>query len=353
VELRLDGDVVLAGPAPRPGATFFGYGGGEVTTEVELRAGAAHHLELRYRQQAGAAVAGVSLRAAPPLPADARRRAADAAAAADVAVVVVGTTPEWETEGADRPSLALPGDQAQLVRAVCAAQPATVVVVNAGAPVLVDWAAAAGAVVQWWLPGQEGPEALVDLLLGATDPTGRLPVTFPMRLEDTGPHAHGPSAYPGVDGRVRYAEGLLAGYRHLDHRAIEPAFAFGHGLAYTTFAYGAPRVEVDADGVTVHVAVTNTGARAGTEVVQVYARGGGRPGVVAPQELVGFAPVRLGAGASAEVALAVDPRAWTWWSAARGGWAPVEGTVQLVVASSSRDPRGHVDLDAATCPPRR
>ena len=273
-----------------------------------------------------------------------------AAAEADVAVVVVGTTPEWETEGADRPTLDLPGRQAELVRAVCAAQPATVVVLNAGAPVTVDWADAAGALLQWWLPGQEGAEALAGLLVGDTDPTGRLPMTFPVRIEDSA--AHG--AFPGEDGRVVYREGLRSGYRHHDHTGVAPAFAFGHGLAYTSFAYDGAEVALGAGGtgVAVRVGVTNVGGRAGTEVVQLYARCPGRPGDTAPQELVGFATVRLGPGERAVAEAAVDPRAWTWWSVDDGTWARDPGPVELVVASSSRDPRAMVALDVAVCPPR-
>ena len=196
-------------------------------------------------------------------------RAAAAAAAADVAVVIVGTDDDWETEGEDRTTLALPGDQDELVAAVAAANPNTVVVLNTGSPVTMPWLDDVPAVLQLWFPGQEIGDALADVLTGDAEPGGRLPVTFPRRLEDTPAFAH----HPGADGRAVYAEGLFIGHRWYDREGIEPLFPFGFGLGYTTFSLddGRRRAAASSDGVDRRRRRDATPAtRAGSEVVQVY-----------------------------------------------------------------------------------
>ena len=163
-------------------------------------------------------------------------RAVAAAAAADVAVVVVGTNSDWETEGEDRTTLALPGEQDELVRRVVEANPRTIVVLNTGSPVTMPWVDAPAAVLQTWFGGQEMAGALADVLTGAADPGGRLSMTFPRRIEDTPAFGN----FPGEDGEVRYGEGLLVGYRWYDTRRLPTLFPFGHGLSYSSFEIGAP-----------------------------------------------------------------------------------------------------------------
>ena len=248
-------------------------------------------------------------------------RAVAAAAAADVAVVVVGTSTDTESEGFDRSSLALPGDQDQLVRAVAAVNPRTVVVVNAGAPVAMDWVDEVAGVLQSWFGGQELGSALVDVLLGDVDATGRLPVTMPRRLEDTPAY----ETYPGADGKVVYREAGLVGYPWYVARDTEPLFPFGHGLSYTSFSYGAPRYDVD--GRSLHVEVTNTGTRAGSTVVQVYADDPSR-------RLVGFAKQQLEAGATARLEVAL-PDAFSRWDPTARRWVTRPGAHRLVVGTSA------------------
>ena len=180
--------------------------------------------------------------------------------------MIVGTDHDWETEGEDRTTMALPGDQDELVAAVAAANPNTIVVVNAGSPVTMPWLDAVPAVLQIWFPGQAIGEALADVLTGVEEPGGRLPVTFPVRLEDTPAFAH----HPGRDGRAVYAEGTFIGHRWYDREGIAPRSrsATGSGTRRSRSASLVEgRIE---DGVTVSVDVTNTGDRAGSEVVQVY-----------------------------------------------------------------------------------
>jgi beta-glucosidase len=261
-----------------------------------------------------------------------------AAAEADVAVVVVGSAETSESEGYDRDTLALPGRQDDLVRRVAAACPRTVVVVNAGMPVLMPWARDAGAVIYAWLPGQAIGEALADVLLGRAEPGGRLPVTLPAAEADC-PVLH---ARPR-DGRLDYAEGLLIGYRGYDAAGIAPLFPFGHGLGYTTWDYesvdGATGTLAPGADAMLRVRVRNTGSRPGREVVQAYVTGapgdGGRPVRV----LGAFGGVTAAAGAAAEVTLRVPARLFAVFDeeAGRWSWPPGEFTVQ--VGRSSRDLR--------------
>ena len=196
--------------------------------------------------------------------------AVDAARAADTALVFVGRNGEWDTEGSDLPDITLPGRQDELVAAVAAANPRTVVVLQTGGPVEMPWIDAVPAVLQAWYPGQEAGNAIADVLLGAAEPGGRLPQTFPRAFADNPTASRDPEVYPGRDGRVRYAEGVFTGHRHYDRAGIAPLFAFGHGLGYTTFELAHFAAEATEDGVAIRAILTNTGDRPGATVLQVY-----------------------------------------------------------------------------------
>lgn len=345
--LLVDGSDVLDNwTAPAPGETFFGMGSREVLAEIDLREGEPVELVVEY-ERAGEEgdLGGVRLGVHLPAPTDLLEQAAAAAARADVAVVVVGTTAEWETEGNDRADIDLPGRQAELIEAVVTANARTVVVVNAGSPVDMAWAERTGAVLQVWFGGQEMGPALASVLLGDDDPGGRLPHTIPVRLEDH-PAA---ASYPGSDGRLPYDEGLLAGHRWYDAHGIEPRFPFGHGLSYATFDWGEPTVGVTdastlAPRVRLAVPLSNVGERAGHEVVQVYVRppaGSGRPDL----ELKGFAKAHLAPGERRELFVDLDEDAFRRWDERAGGWTVDPGRYELVVAASSRDHRATVPVD--------
>ncbi|GGZ73782.1 beta-glucosidase [Streptomyces subrutilus] len=256
--------------------------------------------------------------------------AARAAAAADTAVVVVATTERVESEGFDRTGLGLPGRQDDLVRAVAAANPNTVVVVNAGSPVELPWREDVAAVLLTWFPGQEGGAALADVLLGAAEPGGRLPTTWPARLAD----APVTEVVP-TEGRLEYREGLFIGYRAYEKHAVVPAFPFGHGLGYTDWTYDS--LEAGAD--TVRVRLTNTGTRPGREVVQVYlapvADGVERPA----SWLAAFAGVEAGPGESVEAEIALPARAFEIWDEAARGWRRIGGTYEVRASRSHTDTR--------------
>ena len=261
--------------------------------------------------------------------------AAALAAGADAAVVVVGAASVSEGEGYDRESLDLPGDQNALVEAVLAANPRTVVVLVGGAPYALPWIDHAPAVLAAWLGGEEGPDAVARILFGQAEPSGRLPVTLPRRLEDTPAQPF----YPGGEA-ADYGEGLYVGYRHFDRAAEPPLFPFGFGLAYTRFAYAdlqAPEEVRAGDPVEVGFTLKNVGRRPGKETAQLYVRPRG-PSVERPvKELKGFAKVSLAPGETAPVRLTLDARAFSFWDPARHAWIAEPGAYDLLIGASAAD----------------
>lgn len=338
--LTVDGAVVVDGftDVPPPGTTLFGLGSQEVQATVELTAGTDVEVVVDYSSEGSVLLHGVVVGHRPPEADDRIDRAVAAAASADVAVVVVGTSDEWETEGHDRDSLHLPGDQDELVRRVCAANPRTVVVVNSGAPVQLDWAEETGALLQAWFGGQEMAEAVVDVLLGEAEPAGRLPMTIPLRIEHT--PAYG--AFPGANHRVSYDERLLMGYRWYDTRALPVRYPFGHGGSYTSFSWGEPTVVREGDDVVVEIAVTNTGDRTGAEVVQAYVE---PPPARLPRPrraLRAFAKVRPAPGETVVARLVLSPRAFSSWDPGSAETAHLDarrGDSVLVPGDSGPVPR--------------
>jgi beta-glucosidase len=241
-------------------------------------------------------------------------RAVAQAREADVAIVVIGTTEEVESEGFDRASLALPGAQDELVRRVNEVNPRTVAIVNAGAPVLLPWADSVPAVLLAWFPGQEAGNALADVLLGAVEPGGRLPTTWPASEDGL------PATQPD-GGVLEYAEGTAIGYR----RAGEALYPFGHGHGYTTWDY----LGIEPVDGGVRVRVVNSGTRRGREVVQVYTD---RPEL----RLAGFAAVEADPGEPVEVEVTVSERALARWD---GGWVVAPGEYGLSAGRSVGDLR--------------
>ncbi|WP_327314752.1 beta-glucosidase family protein [Streptomyces sp. NBC_01235] len=257
--------------------------------------------------------------------------AVEAARAADTAVVVVATTDRVESEGFDRADLRLPGRQDDLVRAVAAANPNTVVVVNAGSPVELPWRGDVAAVLLTWFPGQEGGAALADVLTGAHEPGGRLPTTW-------GSLTDAPvTQVTPVVGELPYTESVFIGYRAWEKENRTPAYPFGHGLGYTDWTYES----VDIAGSTVKVRVRNNGERPGREVVQVYlAPTGTAPAPDRPHRwLAGFATVEADPGESTEVTVDIRDRAFEVWDEADHRWSFVKGSYEIQVGRSIADRR--------------
>jgi len=307
---------------------------------IQLAAGQAYPIRIEYTKGSDEEFAHISLQCAyvPPTEEDERlERAVAATKACDMAVVFVGMPEGFETEGRDRPHMDLPGRQVELVKAVAQANPRTVVVINAGAPVSMPWIDEVPAVLLAYYPGMEGGSAIAAVLAGDVNPSGKLPVTFPRRLEDTPAYAN----YPG--GReVRYGEGIFVGYRHYDQHDLEPLFPFGHGLSYTTFEYSQlklPNSLKAGDPWQVTVTVSNTGARAGKEVVQLYIHDLKSTLPRPPKELKGFRKVSLEPGEEREVVFDLDERSLAFYDPYAARWTVEPGEFEIMVGSSSRDIR--------------
>jgi beta-glucosidase len=270
-------------------------------------------------------------------------RAVAAARGADLVIFVGGLSHRAgaDDEGTDRRDLALPAHQADLITQVIAANPRTIVVLINGSPVDMDpWLAKVPGVLEAWYGGSEAGTGLAAVLFGDVSPSGKLPCSFPRSLADTPAAQGGPRAYPGVDGVVHYDEGLFVGYRWYDTRKIEPLFPFGYGLSYTTFGYANLRVTpTGPDTAHVDCDITNTGTRAGAEVVQLYVRPG-KEGVERPEkELKAFAKVSLAPGETKTVGMELNARSFAYYSPEKHAWAVEAGTFGIMVGSSSRDIR--------------
>ena len=311
---------------------------------LDLEAGQAYRIRLDHTPREGGqwvSIVDVGVELADLDREEGLAEAAALAARADTAVVVVGSSSEWESEGADRESIELPNQQNELVERVLDANPNTVVVLNCGAPMTLPWLDRAPAVLLAWYPGQEAGEAVADVLLGDADPGGRMPTTWAWREQDTPAYLN----YPGEAGVVRYGEGVFVGYRWYDARDIAPMIPFGHGGSYTTFEWDQPTVTGDGTERTVSVPVTNTGDRPGSEVVQVYVAppDGGVPRP--PKELAGFAKLTLDPGETGTAVVTLSERSFARWDPETHRWTVDLGQYRLVVAASATDIRSATDIE--------
>jgi beta-glucosidase len=278
--------------------------------------------------------------------------AVEAAKAARTPVVFA-----WNEAG---DALALPEDQDELIERVAAANPRTIVVLNTGGPIAMPWRDKVRAILQMWFPGQEGGWATADILLGRANPSGKLPVTFPVRLEDaparaaghperwTTPPAPGSSGISANPPAVNFSEGIAVGYRWYDQQNIQPLFPFGHGLSYTRFEYSGLAVERTGDGLDVSFNLRNAGSRKGAEVAQAYVGpAANAPVPMAQKSLVGFERIELDPGQAKRVTMHIDPRGLSYWSTQKHGWALARSARPLYVGASSRDIRieGKVSLN--------
>ncbi|HUN37710.1 MAG TPA: glycoside hydrolase family 3 C-terminal domain-containing protein [Trebonia sp.] len=259
-----------------------------------------------------------------------------AARAADTVVLFLGLAALQESEGFDRTTIDLPAEQLQLAQAVMAVNPRTVAVLSHGGVLrLAPLADLVPAILDGALLGQAGGSALADVIFGVVNPSGRLAETVPVRIQDTSAYLN----FPGEHSHVLYGEGIFVGYRWHDARDLPVTYPFGHGLSYTTFGYGDLRLSADEAGISISVTVTNTGARAGREVVQAYVGLPGSAVARAPRELKGFAVVDLAPGESREVAIEVRRDDLAYWDRRVDRFVVEGGEYAVSVGSSSRDLR--------------
>lgn len=340
-----------------PGETMYD-GCEDIITEIELEAGKTYDLlveltnEIRplSKQQLVGKTHGpggvrIGYREADTV--DHLQVAVDAASAADVAIVIVGLDPEWESEGYDRKTMDLPkdGSQDRLVEAVLAANPNTIVVVQSGSPVTMPWADRVPTIVQAWYQGQEAGNALADVIFGKVNPSGKLPTTFPVALQYNPTY----NTWPGENQQVVYGEGIFVGYRHYERAGVKPLFPFGHGLSYTSFTYGdislsSTTLGAD-DKITLTVPVTNSGSVYGGEVVQVYVHDV-KSRIARPEkELVAFDKVFLKAGETKNATLTLDKHSVGYYDTKIPAWIAEEGQFKVLVGASSADIKQSATFD--------
>ena len=338
IQVSIDGKMVLE-EGPRPATWQAGQGD---SATVTLQAGRTYDLRIDYIRPPEQPIILYNLGIGLTFPAgqDPRpARALQAARDCDAVLIFAGYPEAFETEGTDRQSMHLSGPQDELIAAVAAVNPRTAVVLNAGAPVAMPWADQVAAIVEAYYPGQENGNAVAAVLLGEVNPSGRLPVTFPVRLEDSPAHLN--NSHPGCR-EVVYGEGIFVGYRHFDARQVAPLFPFGHGLSYTTFAYSdlrvTKRVRVG-EQVAVSLKVRNTGRVAGKEVVQLYVADPQSSLPRPPRELKAFKKIELAPGQAKTVSFTLDERALAFYDPAAGKWVAEPGEFVVQVGSSSRDLR--------------
>ncbi|MGA2490415.1 MAG: glycoside hydrolase family 3 C-terminal domain-containing protein [Anaerolineales bacterium] len=339
VKLFLDGNPILESFAPKPGtADMFT----RAVSVQKLQAGRSYEFRLDYVRYPEQEIInyglGIGLTFEPGK--DKRQaQAVELAKRSDVALIFAGYPDAFEREGTDRPSIDLMGKQNELIAAVATANPRTVVILNVGAPVTMPWVDQVAAIVLAYYPGMEGGNAVANVLLGKVNPSGKLPVTFPVRLEDSPAYLNG--TYPGCR-EVNYGEGIFVGYRYFDKKDVTPLFPFGHGLSYTTFAYSDLKVEKKVKaGQTFEVSlmVKNTGKVAGKEVIQLYVSDLQSTLPRPPKELKGFAKLALEPDQAETVTFTLDERSLAYYEPYKQAWVAEPGKFELLLGSSSRDIR--------------
>ncbi|TCD66746.1 hypothetical protein EIP91_000987 [Steccherinum ochraceum] len=349
--LYVDGNLVIDNwTKQRRGDYFFGSGSQEDRGTYQLKAGVAHDIYVEYcnvrapadddlveaimDSNPGVRLGGAEVINEEELIAEAVKLAEEA----DAVIAVVGLNGDWETEGYDRTTLALPGRTDELVSKVAKANPKTIVVTQSGSSITLPWTSEVPALVHSWYLGNATGEAIADVLTGKVNPSGKMSLTFPKRLEDVPSHGY----FHSENGKVRYSEDLLVGYKHYHHRGIAPEFHFGHGLSYTTFSYSdfklsEPVVANNDIEITATVTVMNTGDIAGTETVQLYTTLPSTPEVTQPPlQLKAFAKVKdLAPGQSQTVTLKLDKYAVSYWSDVISRWVVESGEYLVMVGKSS------------------
>ena len=313
--------------------------GKQLVAEVELKGGKSYPIKVEYYWKGNPRWRSVNLGHQPPQPLDTIAEAVKLAKKADVVVLVAGLNGEWEAEGFDRVDMKLPGEQNELIRQVAKANKNTIVVLNVGSPVEMPWVDKVPAILQLWYDSQEQGNALADVLFGDVNPSGKLPTTFPVRLEDNPAYIN----YPGENGKVRYGEGIFVGYRYYDKKDIAPLFPFGHGLSYTKFKYSNLKLSAKSitpnDTLKVKVDVTNTGKVAGKEIVQLYVRDVKSTFARPEKELKAFEKVELKPKQTKTVTFILDREAFWYFDIVKNSWNIESGEFEILVGASSRDVR--------------
>ena len=309
--------------------------GKQLTKELKLEGGKSYAIKLEYYWKGNPRWRGVGIGHQPPQSKDPVADAVKLAKKADVVVLVASLNSEWESEGFDRADMKLPGAQNELIKQVAKANKNTIVVLNVASAVEMPWIDKVSAVLQLWYNSQEQGNALADILFGDENPSGKLPTTFPVRLEDNPAFIN----YPGENGKVRYGEGIFVGYRYYEKKDVAPLFPFGHGLSYTKFKYSNLRLSAKSlkpnETIKVKVDVTNTGKVIGKEIVQLYVRDVKSTFARPEKELKAFEKIELKPKQTKTVTFTLDREAFWYFDAVKNAWSTEPGEFEILVGASS------------------
>ena len=331
--LLIDGNELIDNwTSSDPGEAFFTFGSASKKGVANFQKGKAYKIEVQYHFEGSFPAVYIGCQA--PDEVDIFQEAIEIASHADEVILIAGTNSDWETEGNDRADFNLPANQNKLIEAILETNQNTVVVINTGSPIHMPWEKKAKAIIQTWFAGQEFGNALVDILSGKVNPSGKLPTTFPVRIEDTPAYKN----YPGNDLQMNYDEKLLVGYRWYEAKSISPLFCFGHGLSFTNFNYQNLEVTTDSDFiVTCNFEIQNIGDISGLEIAQCYVSfASPLPGEPC-KTLQGFVKEEIDANELKKVEIKLGPRNFSYWSVETNTWQIREGSYQILIGSSSEN----------------
>ena len=315
-----------------PGEAFFSFSSDSKRALVNLIESTTYQLEIRYKFEGNFPAIYIGCQA--PDKVNLFDEALEVASAADQVILIVGTNSDWETEGNDRSDFNLPVNQNHLIEEVLRVNPNTLVVLNTGSPVKMPWADKAEAIMQTWFAGQEFGNALVDIITGEINPSGRLPTSFPKNIEDTPAF----NSYPGKDLQMNYDEKLLVGYRWYDKKNIKTLFPFGHGLSYTNFEYSDLEVDVRATNMaSCKFSVRNTGQVAGIETAQCYVSFKTIDDSEPEKTLQGFSKIALNPNDESSIEINLNSRNFSSWNVAKRSWEVRAGSYEILIGSSAEN----------------
>ena len=315
-----------------PGEAFFSFSSDSKKAKIDLIEGETYQIEIRYKFEGNFPAIYIGCQA--PDRVNLFDEALSLASESDQVILIVGTNSDWETEGNDRSDFNLPVNQNHLIEEVLKVNPNTLVVLNTGSPVKMPWVDKAEAIIQTWFAGQEFGNALVDIVTGAINPSGRLPTSFPKNIEDTPAF----SSYPGKDLQMNYDEKLLVGYRWYDKKNIQTLFPFGHGLSYTKFDYTDLEINIQAENtVSCKFSIQNTGQVAGAETAQCYVGFKTDDDAEPMKTLQGFSKIMLDPNDKSKVEISLNPRNFSSWNIEKKSWEVRSGSYEIFIGSSAEN----------------
>ena len=313
----------------KKGDAFFGFASAAKRKKIKLNKNKKYLIEIEYQFEGR--FPAIQFGCRPPDSVDLISEAVETARKADGVIIVLGTNSDWETEGNDRKTLKLPGNQNELIRKVLSVNKNSAVIINTGSPISMPWIKQAPCILQSWFPGQEYGNALADIIFGKNSPSGKLPTTYPKKISDTPAFLH----YPGENLQMDYKEKLLTGYKWYEKKNIEPLFAFGHGLSFSEFVLSDLEVLKKSAELKIKIKIKNIGNFPASETVQCYLGKERQSKSFPKKKLVSFKKVFLEKNKSKIISLTISKRDFSEWSSKDSKWKLVKGNYKIFLGTAS------------------